>query len=117
MRALIFGRVNPAWCEGTHEEKRGTLFPAFVQLHQRWKELGAELLGTIDDSILMVGPPIERGANFYELYEVPDLETVNKMLDIVRHSDKEEVNIYRFIRFEAIVGPPVSEEAEAFWHD
>ncbi len=117
MRALICGRINQAWPEETHHEKREVFWPAFIQLHKRWKDLGAQLLGTIDDSILMVGAPTLRGFNFYELYEVPDVETVGKMLDVVRKSDREEVNIYRFIRLEAIIGPPVSEEAEAFWNE
>lgn len=115
MRVLIMGRINAAWWEGTDEEKRGKLFPAFIQLHKRWKELGAKLLGTIDDSNI-VGAPTERHFNFYELYEVPDLETLNKMLDLVRHSDKEAVNIYRFLRFEAIIGRPLS-DAEAYWNE
>ncbi len=117
MRVLVMGRINAAWSEATHEVKREQWFPAFIQLHQRWKELGATLLGTIDDSWLMVGAPSERNFNFYELYEVPDVDTVQKMLDIVRHSDKETVNLYRFLRFEVIIGPPVSEEAEAYWRD
>jgi hypothetical protein len=117
MRVLIMGRINQAWVEGTHEEKREEFWPVFVDLHRRWKELGAQLLGTIDDSIMMVGPPTTRNFNFYELYDVPDLDTVAKMLDVVRRSDREEVNIYKFLRFEAIVGPPVSADAEAFWND
>lgn len=116
MRVLIMGRINQAWTDGTHEEKREHFWPAFVQLHKRWKDLGAQLLGTIDDSYLMVGAPTQRHFTFYELYEVDDLETVRKMLDIVRKSDVEEVNLYRFIRLEAIIGPPVSVDAEAFWN-
>ena len=117
MRALVMGRINDAWPEGTHEEKYDHFWPAFVKLHKRWKDLGAKLLGTIDDSILMVGAPTQRQFNFYELYEVPDVETIRRMLEVVRRSDMEDVNIYRYLRFEVIIGPPVSAEAEAFWND
>lgn len=117
MRALIMGRINDAWPEATHEQKREHFWPAFVQLHKRWKDLGAKLLGTIDDSVLMVGAPTQRTFNFYELYEVPDVEMVRKMLDIVRKSDREAVDMYKYIRLEAIIGPPVSEDAEAFWRE
>ena len=116
MRVLIMGRINAAWSEETHEVKRGQFWPAFVDLHRRWRDLGAKLLGTIDDSMLMVGAPTTRQFNFYELYEVDGVDTVAKMLDIVRKSDREDVNMYRFIRLEAIIGPAVSAEAEAFWN-
>jgi len=117
MRALVMGRINDAWPEATSEEKRKKFWPAFIQLHKRWKDLGAQLLGTIDDSILMVGIPTQRQFTFYELYEVPDVEMIRQMLEIVRHSDDEEVNIYRYLRFEVIIGKPVAEEAEAFWKE
>jgi hypothetical protein len=117
MRVLIMGRINQAWVDGDTEEKREHFWPAFVQLHKRWKDLGAKLRGTIDDSYLMVGTPTERRFNFYELYDVDDLEMVRQMLDVVRKSDREEVNLYRFIRLEAIIGPPVSADAEAFWDE
>jgi hypothetical protein len=117
MRALVMGRINDAWSEGTHEEKYEKFWPAFVALHKRWKDLGAKLLGTIDDSYLMVGQPTTHNFTFYELYEVPDVEMIRKMLDIVRRSDVEDVNLYRYLRFEVIIGPPVSEEAERFWNE
>lgn len=115
MRVMICGRVNHAWADGTQHEKREVFWPAFIQLHKRWKDLGAQLLGTIDDSYV-VGAPSTRPFNFYEIYEVPDLATVTKMLDIVRKSDGEEVNIYKYLRFEAILGSAIS-AGEAFWNE
>ncbi len=46
-----------------------------------------------------------------------DIATTQKMLEIVRHSDEEEVNFYKYLRFEVIIGKPVAEEAEAFWKE
>jgi len=116
MRAMFMGRVNEAWTTATSNEKRAQFWPAFIELHKRWKDLGAVLLASIDD-FLLVGPPILREFNFVEIYEVKDLYMIRQMLEIVRHTDKEEVNIYQFVRFEVVVGKELNEQIEGFWKE
>lgn len=107
-RVLICGAVIEGWTQASRKEKWELVMPALVEMHRRWKDLGATLIATLDDRIMVKGAPGGRKWNWYEMYEVPDLETLGKMTAMLESpADESVVNLYKYIRLEAIIGPPV----------
>jgi len=111
LRALFCGAVLDEWTSTTARERFEEILPAFVELHKKWKDLGARLVATLDDRTVK-GPPGAKRFNWYEMYEVPDMDTVVNMLAQLRTRDDAKVNLYRYMRFEVIVGPQVSNVEE-----
>lgn len=74
---------------------------AFGDLHGRF---GVEVLGTLDDDELMVGASPGSPWTAYILADVPDLETVRKVTNILRETEVAGHRLWRFMRVEARVG-------------
>jgi len=107
-RVLICGGVIEGWTQASRKEKWEVVLPALVEMHRRWKDLGAALIATLDDRIMVKGPAGGRKWNWYEMYEVPDLETLGMMMALLESpEDGSAVNLYKYIRLEAVIGPPV----------
>ena len=107
-RVLICGAVIQGWTQASRREKWEVVLPALVEMHRRWRDLGARLIATLDDRIMVKGAPGGRKWNWYEMYEVPDLETLGRMMALLESPvDESAVNLYKYVRFEAIIGPPV----------
>jgi hypothetical protein len=111
LRALFCGAILDEWSLTSAQKKYEEILPAFVDLHKTWKALGAKLVATLDDR-LVKGPPGDKRFNWYEMWEVPDMDTVINMLAEVRTRDDAEVNLYRYMRFEVIVGPQLNDIEE-----
>jgi hypothetical protein len=111
LRALFCGAVLDEWTRTTAREKFEEILPVFVDLHKKWKALGAKLVATLDDRTVK-GPPGAKRFNWYEMYEVPDMDTVVNMLAQLRTRDNVKVNLYHYMRYEVIVGPQVSDVEE-----
>jgi hypothetical protein len=77
---------------------------AFSDLGRRF---GVNVLGTMDDDELMVGPSSDFPWTAYILADVPTLETVAAICNIVRDAPVGEHRLWRYLRIEARVGRPL----------
>lgn len=113
-RVLLRAGVIEGWTQGTSEERRDLVFPEYIEVHRKWKEMGVKMIGTIDDRLTQAGTPGSRQYGWYELYEVNDLSTVGKMLDLIRHSQLGKVRLDKYMRYDALIGTPQIEAEQAF---
>ncbi len=74
---------------------------AFDDLHGRF---GVTVLGTMDDDELMVGGSLTWPWTCYILADVPDLETVAKVCNVVREAEVAGSRLWRYLKVEARVG-------------
>ncbi len=77
---------------------------AFADLGGRF---GIRVLGTMDDDELMVGASVAWPWTAYVLADVPDLETVNKVTNLLRETEVEGARLWKYLRVEARVGRPL----------
>ena len=77
---------------------------AFADLRGRF---GVEVLGTMDDDELMVGASVAWPWTAYVLADVPDLETVAKVTNVLREAESDGSRLWRYLRVEARVGRPL----------
>jgi hypothetical protein len=77
---------------------------AFADLGGRF---GIHVLGTMDDDELMVGASVVWPWTAYVLADVPDLETVAKVTNILREAEVDGERLWRYLRVEARVGRPL----------
>lgn len=77
---------------------------AFADLGGRF---GLTVLGTMDDDELMVGASVAWPWTAYVLADVPDLETVAKVTNILREAEVEGARLWKYMRVEARVGRPL----------
>lgn len=67
-------------------------------------KFGVEVLGTIDDDELMVGPSTSWPWTSYILADAPDLEAVTAVCNLLRETSVGEHRLWRYLRIEARVG-------------
>jgi hypothetical protein len=77
---------------------------AFADLRGRF---GVEVLGTMDDDELMVGASTAWPWTAYVLADVPDLETVGKVTNVLREAEVDGSRLWKYLRVEARVGRPL----------
>jgi hypothetical protein len=77
---------------------------AFTDL---WGRFGVRVLGTMDDDELQVGASVAWPWTAYVLADVPDLETVAKVTNLLRETEVEGARLWRYLRVEARVGRPL----------
>ncbi len=105
IRALFLGSMTSAWYEASDDERRKRILPRFAQLMNEWRELGADVLATVDDDLLMVGHPESTGNTFYVILEVDAFDDVVRMIQRIRETvDGVRLDVY--MRWEARVGRP-----------
>jgi hypothetical protein len=105
IRALLIGSMTSAWYEATDEERRERILPRFAKLMEEWRHLGANVLATLDDDLLMVGHPQSTGNTFYVLLEINTLDDVVKMIQRIRET-VDGVRLDAYMRWEARIGRP-----------
>ena len=88
--------------------------PEYYEVHRLWKEMGVKMIGTIDDHLTQAGTPGSRHYGWYELYEINELSTVGKMLDLIRHSQLGKVRLDKYMRYDALIGTPQISAEQAF---
>ena len=113
-RVLLRAGVIEGWTQGTSEERRDLIMPEYYEVHRLWKEMGVKMIGTIDDHLTQAGTPGERDYGWYELYEIDDLATVGKMLDLIRSSQLGKVRLDKYMRYDALIGTPQISAEQAF---
>jgi hypothetical protein len=77
---------------------------AFADLGGRF---GVHVLGTMDDDELMVGASVVWPWTAYVLADVPDLETVANVTNILREAEVDGERLWKYLRVEARVGRPL----------
>jgi len=113
-RVLLRAGVIEGWTQGTSEERRDLIMPEYYEVHRLWKEMGVKMIGTIDDHLTQAGTPGSRNYGWYELYEVNELATVGKMLDLIRRSQLGKVRLDKYMRYDALIGTPQISAEQAF---
>ena len=89
--------------------------PEYNEVHRLWSEMpGVRMIATIDDHLTQAGTPGERNYGWYELYEVCELATVGKMLQLIRRSALGKVRLDKYMRYDALVGTPQVEAEQVF---
>ena len=106
MRAVFLGAMTSAWYSANDEDRRQRILPRFKQLVEEWKEIGAKVLATMDDDLLMVGEPRSTGFTFYVMVEIERLEDAVEMIQRVRET-VNGVRMDEYLRFEVRVGRPL----------
>ena len=102
-RAILLGAMTPAWYDIATDDERARVIGRFHKLMDEWLELGARVVGTLDDDLFMVGEP--RSFTFYLIFDVDDPDVVVDMIQRLREP-VDGIRMDRYARFEAHVGRP-----------
>lgn len=70
-------------------------------------DLGVEVLGTMDDDQLQVGPSTAFPWTAYILADAPDLASVVAVCDLLRQTEAPAGKLWRYLKIEARVGRPL----------
>lgn len=108
LRVLFCFGVRDAFFDAGLEDRQeafAAIPPAFADLGGRF---GVEVIGTMDDDQIMVGPSATWPWTCYILADAPNLEAVAAVCDIVRSTDLDSGNkLWRYLTVEARVGRPL----------
>ena len=104
-RVLLLGAMTAAYYDADTDEERSGAVRRFRELAEEWRELGARVIGTLDDDLFMVGEPGSTRFTFYLLFEVDDFPVAANMLQRLREP-VNGVRMDRYARFEAHLGRP-----------
>lgn len=105
LRVLLLGAMTSAYYEASDSERRERILPRFRQLMEEWRQIGAQVLATVDDDLLMVGEPRSTGFTFYVIVEIERLAQVVEMIQRIRET-VDGVRMDAYLRFEARIGRP-----------
>jgi hypothetical protein len=104
-RAVFLGAMTSAWYSADDDDRRQRILPRFKQLVEEWKEIGAKVLATMDDDLLMVGEPRSTGYTFYVMLEIDRLDDAVEMIQRIRET-VDGVRMDKYLRFEVRLGRP-----------
>lgn len=108
LRVLFCFGVRDAFFDGGPDDRQEAfeaIPPAFADLGGRF---GVEVLGTLDDDRLMVGPSPTWPWTCYILADAPDLDAVAAVCDVLRSTDLPSGHkLWRYLKVEARVGRPL----------
>jgi hypothetical protein len=107
LRVLFCIGVTPAFFDADAadlDEIGTTIKQAFDNLDERF---GLEVLGTMDDDELMVGPSLEWPWTCYVLANAPSVEAVVGVCNIIRETPLGPGRLWKYLRIEARVGRPL----------
>jgi hypothetical protein len=105
LRVVFLGAATDGWYQASAEVRRTQILPRLREMFDQWRAMGARVLATVDDDLFMVGQPTGPGFSWYLVMDVPDLQTVAAMIDLLRH-EVDGVRLDRAIRLEARIGRP-----------
>jgi hypothetical protein len=104
-RAILLGAMTSAWYDLESDEERARVLGRFKKLMAEWLELGARVVGTLDDDLFMVGEPGSPTFTFYLLFDVDEAQVAIDMIQRLREP-VDGIRMDRYARFEAHVGRP-----------
>lgn len=102
-RALLLGAMTSAYYSIDTDEARARVLDRFRGLVEEWLELGARVVGTLDDDLFMVGEPAGPRFTFYLLFDVDDPEVVTQMIHRTR-VPVDGIRMDKYVRWEARIG-------------
>src|SRR5581483_7861724 len=104
-RVILLGAMTSAYYDITSDDERARVITRFRHVIEEWQELGARVVGTLDDDLFMVGEPGTSRFTFYLLFDVDDPQVVVDMIHCLRIT-VDGIRMDRYARFEARVGRP-----------
>ena len=104
-RAILLGAMTSAWYDLAADDERARVLDRFKKLMDEWRELGARVVGTLDDDLFMVGQPGSPTFTFYLIFEIDDPQVAIDMIQRLREP-VDGIRMDRYARFEAHVGRP-----------
>jgi hypothetical protein len=104
-RVVMMGAPLERWFGLTEEEKSQRFLPGFTRMLAAWEELGAEVVGSLTDDLLNVGPPATLDFVWFLLFDVMSLDVLAAMINEIRR-EVDGVRMDAYVRFEARVGRP-----------
>jgi hypothetical protein len=104
-RALVLAASTHGWYQGSTEDRERAL-ARFRQVLKEWEELGAQLVGSVDDDYFVTGQPSTLGWSIFIVYDVPSVETIVEMIQRVRET-VDGARLDTYLRFEARLGRPL----------
>ena len=107
LRVLFCFGVTQSFFEAEPDSVPGiaaAITEAFADLGSRF---GVSVLGTMDDDELQVGASAAWPWTAYVLADVPDLETVAKVTNLLRETEVDGARLWKYLRVEARVGRPL----------
>lgn len=107
LRVLFCMAVLDAFFEATDEEREEVVPRLQEEFDDLKGKFGVEVLGTIDDDRLLVGPVLEFPWTCYILADAPDFDAVVAVCDLVRKPTAGGHRLYRYFKIEARVGQPL----------
>ena len=94
------------------KDKMPEVFEAFSVAFTKWDErFGVKVLGTLDDDRTQVGQsPSGWPFTSYVMADVPDLDTVVKICDVLRSTPVGDGLLWRYARIETRIGRAVAHD-------
>ena len=98
-RALLLGAMTSAYYEIARDDERASVIARFGTLMEEWRDLGAQVVATLDDDLFMVGEPAASRFTFYLMFDVDDPQVVVDMIQRIRES-VDGIRMDRYVRVE-----------------
>jgi len=104
LRVLFCIGVLPDFFGADAETQKALLAGIPAAFEDLGGRFGIDVIGTMDDDELMVGPSFTWPWTAYILADAPDLKAVTGVCNIMRSTRIGEDRLWRFMRIEARVG-------------
>ena len=106
VRVLVCAGVLPAFFDASAEDK-SYVFSKCREVFGGWKErYGIEVLSSMDDDQLQIGPTLGYPWTFYIMCDAPSHEI---MIDVVDQLRRGEKPLSRYIKVDVRMGRPLSD--------
>ena len=106
LRVLFCSGVLPAFFESSREDRKA-VFQECIKVFSNWNErFNVNVLGSLDDDQSHIGPSLTYPWTFYALADVPDIETVGKIVNQLREGDSP---LFKYIKIETRIGRAASD--------
>lgn len=104
-RIMLMGAPLERYFGCSREEQEERFLPAFKRMLAAWEEMGAEVVASLTDDLMTVGPPHTLDFVWFLLFDVQSVDVVAMMINEVRR-EVDGVRLDDYIRFEARIGRP-----------
>ena len=104
-RVMLMGAPLERYFGLSRDEQTDRFLPGFKRMLAAWEENGAEVVGSITDDLLNVGPPRTLDFVWFLLFDVPSVDVVAAMINELR-TEIDGVRMDEYIRWEARIGRP-----------
>ena len=106
LRVLFCAGVLPVFFESSSKDRKA-VFEECIKVFSNWEErYGVNVLGSLDDDQSQIGPSLTYPWTFYALADVPDIDTVNNIVNQLREGDNP---LFKYIKIETRIGRAASD--------